>query len=207
MLLTFSAMLAFAVIHSLTAMPRWKIFIARRVGQRNYEGLYRLVYNLFSAVLILPITAYVFLGGDVLISIPPRLHTVMAILQGLGLLGGAIALLQIDMWRFAGIRQALAWLRGNHLPLPEEALKTNGMFGIVRHPLYLFALIILWTTFPLTDRLFVYNLMASVYFVIGARFEEQRMLREYGQRYRAYRNRVPAFVPFLRTFTRPLTDT
>jgi len=207
MLLTFSAMLAFAVIHSLTATPGWKAFVARRVGQRNYEGLYRLLYNLFSAVLILPITAYAFLSGEVLISIPPWLDTVMAILQVLGLLGGAMALLQIDVWRFAGVRQAAAWLRGNQLPLPDEALKTDGMFGIVRHPLYFFALVILWTTFPLTDRLFVYNLMATLYFVIGARFEERRMLREYGERYRTYCDRVPAFIPFSRMFTRPLTDT
>lgn len=190
-------MLAFAVVHSLTADRQVKSWVASIFGQRAYEGWYRLIYNGLSFIMIMPITAYVFLGGDVIFLPPDWLKPVLLILQLIGLIGAGVSLLQIDLLRFVGLRQLYAWATDQPLPLASEKLQTNGIYRYVRHPLYLFSLMILWTTVPLTDRILVYNIAATLYFVIGGLWiEEQRMVQYYGDEYLAYRKKVPALVPF-----------
>ena len=39
-------------------------------------------------------------------------------------------------------------------------------------------------------------LWASAYFWLGSRYEERRLVARYGDAYRDYRNRVPAFIPW-----------
>ncbi|MCA9891511.1 MAG: isoprenylcysteine carboxylmethyltransferase family protein [Anaerolineae bacterium] len=193
----FITMVAFAIIHSLTADARFKAWVAATFGQRAYEGWYRLIYNALSFVMIMPITAYVFLGGDVLFQPSDSLRPIFLILQAIGLAGAGFSLLQIDLLRFVGLKQVYAWATGKALPLAAEKLQTDGIYRYVRHPLYLFSLMILWTTVPMTDRIFVYNMAATLYFFIGGLWlEEKRMLHFYGDDYASYRERVPALVPF-----------
>ena len=65
----------------------------------------------------------------------------------------------------------------------------------IRHPLYSGLFLVLWghaqTEFALATALW-----GSVYLVIGAGFEERRLIDRYGDAYRTYRARVPAFVPW-----------
>lgn len=195
--LIFLTMLAFAVVHSLTADRRVKTWVASTFGQRAYEGWYRLIYNGLSFFMIMPITAYVFLGGDVIFLPPDWLKPVLLILQLIGLIGAGVSLLQIDLLRFVGLRQLYAWATQQPLPLANETLQTGGIYRYIRHPLYLFSLMILWTTVPLTDRILVYNIAATLYFIIGGLWiEEQRMVHFYGDEYLAYRKKVPALIPF-----------
>lgn len=190
-------MLAFAVIHSLTADHRFKSWVASTMGQRAYEGWYRIIYNGLSFFMIMPITAYVFLGGEVVFLPPDWLRPVFLILQLIGLVGAGVSLLQVDLMRFVGLKQLYAWATHRPLPLEKEMLQTDGIYRYVRHPMYLFSLMILWATVPLTDRVLVYNIAATLYFLIGGLWiEEQRMMQYYGDAYVVYRKKVPALVPF-----------
>jgi protein-S-isoprenylcysteine O-methyltransferase Ste14 len=42
---------------------------------------------------------------------------------------------------------------------------------------------------------FIFNVMASVYFTVGSRLEERKLLVYYGERYRSYMQRVPGLFP------------
>jgi protein-S-isoprenylcysteine O-methyltransferase Ste14 len=46
-----------------------------------------------------------------------------------------------------------------------------------------------------TWNLLAFNLAAALYFVIGAVFEERKLVREFGQAYVEYRQRTPMLVP------------
>ncbi|MCU0511593.1 MAG: DUF1295 domain-containing protein [Anaerolineae bacterium] len=195
MLTILAGMLVFALLHSLTADARCKAWVMQRSGERAYHGFYRLAYNALSVLLLAPVALAAWSDSRVLYSVPPAFTGVLALLQLTGSLGLVLALLQIDLLRFAGVRQAVAYLRGQPLPLPPEALQTGGLYALVRHPLYLFALLALWCLSPMTETLFWFNSAATLYFIVGSWLEEQRMLRDFGAEYRAYQQRVPWMLP------------
>lgn len=107
-----------------------------------------------------------------------------------GLVVIAVALTGYDRGRFLGTAQ----LRSPDAA-PDEGLKTGGLLRYVRHPLYSGLFLVLWghaqTEFALATALW-----GSLYLLIGARYEEQRLIDRYGEAYVAYRARVPAFIPW-----------
>lgn len=191
-------MLVFALSHSLTADPKVKSWIQQRMGERAYQGWYRFLYNLVSVVVLAPIMLHIWLSGKVIYSVPAEIETVFYVLQLIGSIGLVVSLLQIDVLRFAGIRQIIAYFRGDPLPLPPEKLQTGGLYRLVRHPLYLFSLMSLWFISPMTDTMLIFNIAATLYFVFGSLIEERRMLRYFGDEYRAYQAQVAWLIPFLR---------
>ena len=50
-------MVFFGVVHSLTAGPGFKGWAQRTMGERIYQGTYRLLYNVFSVVTFAPVLA------------------------------------------------------------------------------------------------------------------------------------------------------
>ena len=66
-----------------------------------------------------------------------------------------------------------------------------------RHPLYLGGLLILWCSPVMTANLLVLYATLSVYLVIGARLEEIRLVRAFGEPYIQYQAQVPMLIPNL----------
>ena len=64
----------------------------------------------------------------------------------------------------------------------------------IRHPMYSGALLLLWFR-PMSEATLVTNLFASIYLLIGLRWEEGRLLAIYGEEYDQYRQAVPALIP------------
>ncbi|MFW5691377.1 MAG: methyltransferase family protein [Chloroflexota bacterium] len=198
-IIVLGAMLIYGLVHSILASKEAKRAFRSRFGDRAYEGLYRLSFNVFAVVSFVPIAwLVVFQEGGTIWEIPLAWEPVLLLIQGIGLLGLGVSLLQIDVMRFAGISQAWAYLTGRELPLPLEKLQKGGLYGWVRHPLYLFSLIVLWPVTSMTDSYFGFALGATIYFLIGSYYEEKRMLSTYGDSYREYRQRVPWLIPLPR---------
>ena len=189
--------LIWALLHSLTAMTRTKALVRRWMGERPYAGLYRLLYNLFAFVTILPVfyVMWTAVPRTELWSIPtPWLYGAQA-LRLVGVIGLLIALWQTDIWDFVGLRQAVRFLQGEEeMSLPPR-LVTGGMYAIVRHPLYFFSMLFLWLNPVMLLPSFLFNLLATGYFYAGSRVEERRLAAFFGERYVAYRRRVPGLFP------------
>jgi len=190
-------MLGFALLHSLTADKRVKTWIGDTFGERFRQGWYRLFYNIVSVVTLAPLFLHMASISEVIYSVPGWLNPVFRVLQIIGLIGAAISILQIDWMRFAGLRQLMAYFSGADLPLADEPLKTDGLYGFVRHPLYLFSLMLLWFSPTLTNTGLFFNIAATGYFVFGSIIEERRMIDYYGETYREYRGKVPWLIPFI----------
>lgn len=198
MWLVLLSMLIYGLVHSLLASKEAKGLFKRQVGERTFEGFYRLFFNAFAVVSFLPVAALVILAESGTVwQLDPAWEPVLLVIQAIGLLGLLISIAQIDVMRFAGIKQALAYFRGDDLPLPPEPLTTRGMYGVVRHPLYLFSLLVIWPVTSMTDTYFGFVIGATIYFLIGSIYEERRMLEAFGDTYRAYRARVPWLIPFV----------
>lgn len=193
------ALLLYGVLHSLTAAIGWKARVAAVVGERAFLGLYRLAYSIVSVVALLPILGLMSdTPGNTVWSTSGLLASVLSALRALGGFGLALALVQIDGLRFLGIKEAIAYCRGQMLPLPAERLATRGVYRLVRHPLYLFSMLALWASPVMRESQLGFTLAATIYFVVGSILEERKMALSFGAAYLAYRNAVPWLIPFVK---------
>lgn len=189
----------FAVVHSWLAGKSLKQTIRQQVGERAYFGFFRLGYNVLAIVTLAPAFWLILRQpGATIWQVEGVGRYGLLAIQIIGVIGVMISLLQIDTLRFAGIRQVLTYWRGGTLPLPDEPLKTHGIYGLVRHPLYLFSLLAIWPMATMTEALLAFNIGATLYFVLGSLVEERRLLAGFDKDYAQYRKRVPWLIPFLR---------
>lgn len=190
------SMLVFSILHSLLAGQRLKQFFRSWLGERAYYGVYRVSYNLFAAVSLLPVIwASYFLPANVIWATEGVIRPVLLCIQGVGLAGLLVSLLQIDLGRFLGWSQLCAYVSRQPLPLPPEALQQGGVYALVRHPLYLFSLMVIWPMPVMTDTILMFNLGATLYFVLGSLLEEKRLIAVFGPVYADYQRRVPWLIP------------
>jgi len=176
------------VIHSLLASLGFKSLLRRSMGD-GFMRFYRLLYNVFAVISIVPVLY-------LLASLPDRpLYQASAPWNYLMLAGQAIsalllvaAVLQTDILSFAGLRQLVEEERTGDLV-------TGGLYRSVRHPLYTFSLLILWLAPSMSLNSFVVYAGLTVYVLVGIFFEERKLLREFGQAYAQYRLETPMLIP------------
>ena len=192
-------MLIYGLFHSITAALGFKEWLQSLLGERLFLGIYRLFYSVISTLLLLPIMAYVAANpGNTVWRVDLPYTFILLIIQGLGALGLLISILQIDGMRFLGLRQFFAYLNGDPLPLPAEPLQKLGVYGLVRHPLYLFSMMALWSTPIMTEASFGFVLGISLYFIFGSLWEEHKLRQLFGETYSEYQKEVPWLIPFIK---------
>lgn len=184
---TFIILLSLAlwgVVHSILASHFAKDIFRSR--------FYRLAYNFFAVISFTPILyLLVILEDQPLYQIPTPWSFVLRSGQALSALLLLIAVLQTDTLSFIGLRQLFE----------EEkpgGLVTRGLYRVVRHPLYLFSLLFLWLSPSMSVNSLVFNIGVTLYFVIGAYFEERKLLRDFGEAYAEYKRQTPFLIPGLK---------
>lgn len=109
---------------------------------------------------------------------------------------------------FVGAEYVVQGWRAIHGATQEDKLKTDGIYAKVRHPQYTGLFIIIFgegiVHWPTIVSVIAFPVIVIAYTML-ARREERQMLEKFGDAYREYAQRVPAFIPrFGRT--RPLED-
>jgi protein-S-isoprenylcysteine O-methyltransferase Ste14 len=194
-----TALLLYGAFHSATASTACKARAAGLVGERASLGLYRLSYSIVSVLTLLPVLSLMAVRpGQTVWNLEGTTADLLLAVRGMAGVGLTMALLQIDPLRFLGIKEAIAYFRGRELPLPPEQLATRGVYRLVRHPLYLFSLIALWSSAVMTESALGFCLGATLYFSLGSILEERKMTRAFGPDYIAYRKEVPWLIPFVK---------
>jgi methanethiol S-methyltransferase len=193
------AWVLYGALHSLLASSSAKALAERwlGVGVRRY---YRLFYNVVVTLTLLPLLDLVILSPDLEISriTFPWLALTLLVegVSGLGLLAGV---LQTGALRFLGLAQ----ITGSADFGGPSKLEIRGLYRYVRHPLYLFGLLIIWLLPLMTWNILAFNLGATLYILVGIQFEERKLLKEFGQAYADYQRRVPMLIPWTRTGSHP----
>lgn len=89
-----------------------------------------------------------------------------------------------------------ALFRGVHPRFPD--MPTHGLFRLVRQPIYVAFALTLWTVPVWTPDQLAVALGYTGYCVVAPRFKERRFERLFGERFAAYRARVPYWLPYPR---------
>ncbi|HEY6359194.1 MAG TPA: DUF1295 domain-containing protein [Vicinamibacterales bacterium] len=105
-----------------------------------------------------------------------------------------VAARQLGMLRLAGVRQVLAASD----PDGAVTLDDAGLYGFVRHPIYLAWLVLVWAAPVMTDTRAAFAALSSAYLVVAVPFEERDLRRLFGSAYTDYSRRVRwRMVPFV----------
>ncbi|HOW57924.1 MAG TPA: isoprenylcysteine carboxylmethyltransferase family protein [Smithellaceae bacterium] len=202
-LITLAALwLLFCFMHSaLISIP----FI-NRLKQKtgNYYRFYRLFYNIFSLVTLIPVLLYA-----ASIKQPPffvwdgYLLAVKYLLFGTGILCFVTGARHYSLGQFSGLAQIRE--ETNHgLMNKNGGLSTNGILGVVRHPFYAGIFPLIWSH-DLDITVLITNVILSIYVIIGTLLEERKLIAEFGDAYREYQQRVSMLFP-VQYFGRKITS-
>jgi len=181
----------FAAQHSLTVSDPLKNLLIRIMGERAFAGRFRLLFTLWNLLLFFLLLFYWRgLPDRALFTPAPILTGALHGTQILGLWVLYRAGKKIDLLHFIGVRQWKELRRCR--PLPAERLLTTGIYGRVRHPIYLGSILVLWGEPHLlkTANGLLFVILITAYFVIGSTLEERRMVRQFGEEYRRYRKKA-----------------
>ena len=168
----------FALHHSLMARTGAKAWITRTVPAELERSLYVWVASLlFIAVCWfwqpLPGVAWAIDG-------PWR--WVMWFLVATGVSMTARAASAIGVWELAGVRVPSA-------DRPVE-FKVTGLFGFVRHPIYLAWILMVFGMQRMTYSRLLFAAISTAYLVAAIPWEEASLVEAFGEKYRAYQRQV-----------------
>jgi methanethiol S-methyltransferase len=184
----FLAWFAYFALHSLLSASATKAWVDR-LWPRLMPS-YRLVFNLTSIVTLLPVLWLVYgTEGNWLWQ-----------WKGIwGWIANGVALVALlfffastrayDMNEFLGLHQFKT--QDNNV---VQTFTLSIFHRFVRHPWYCFALVLIWTR-DLTAPLLVSAIAITLYFFIGSKLEERKLLAIYGEKYRRYMKKVPGLIP------------
>lgn len=180
--------LAYSVLHSWLASKAAKDIARRLIGESATARVYRLFFNLVGIVTLYPILVITLSFPDQqLYVLQGFFGDIFSIVQIIGVLLVVLAIEKTGIGEFVGVQQLLG--RGS------APLATSGPYAWVRHPLYLGTMLVLWFNPSMTVNWAAFSLGASLYFVVGAIYEERSMETYFGKEYIAYKAKTPMFIP------------
>jgi len=179
------------VVHSIMASVGFKNLLRYTLGNGLMRA-YRLFYNVFSVISFAPILYLMVIMPDHgLYQIPSPWNYLMLAGQGISVIFLFVAVLQTNILFFIGLRQLIEEEK-------DGKLITSGFYRYIRHPLYMFGLLILWLSPSVTVNSFVVYVLLTIYILVGAFFEERKLIREFGQAYVDYKASTPMLIPGLK---------
>ncbi len=192
----------FALLHSTLVSVRFQTRIEGRIGKDLMLAFYRLAFTVASGVALVALRLVVHhLPSRTLYATSGSLSWAVRSVQviGLGLL--LLSARHMDFLKFIGLRQAAHFLlRGDGseelLPFREQELDTSRMYGLVRHPQYLSALVMIWAAPTMSLTRLALALNVTLYFCVGSCLEERRLVTRFGQEYVRYQQQVPRIFPW-----------
>ena len=182
--------LLFFAQHSIMVRRRFRLWLTRIVRIEFHGALYASA----SGACLLALALCWQPAGDVFWRPVGPVRWVMILLfltAGAGTWWGTRALGTFDALGIKSARQAIDKKRaGTAIPFT-----IRGPYRWVRHPLYFFSLIIIWTGPVFTPDRLLHNLLWTIWIVIGTRLEEHDLADCFGEAYRRYQQMVPMLLP------------
>lgn len=156
----------------------------------NLSRYYRLSYTIIVTILLGFILWYQYsIQSPLLWNIPLiKLPAILLLIFP----GIVVALISLKKYFFL-----LSGIRSVFQKAPAHELKLSGIHRFVRHPLYSGTIIVVWgffLLFPYLNNLIAVMLL-TLYVLVGIRFEEKKLIAEFGDQYIEYIKNVPALLP------------
>lgn len=156
----------------------------------HYQGA---IYTLASGVALLVFVTFWQNSDTILLEAEEPFRFFLRVLFFLSILGmfwGLYALRAIDMF---GLKPILKHIFT--MPTRESSFTVRGPYRWVRHPLYLFMIVLFWCCPVLTADRLLFNILWTIWVVLATVLEERDLTNDFGDAYRDYRAKVPMLLP------------
>ena len=156
----------------------------------HYQGA---MYTVVSGFILLVFVAF-WQGSDIILfeinGLPGVVMRAFYFLSILGICWGMWALRSIDMFGLDPILKNLQAKPSSSIPFT-----IRGPYCWVRHPLYLFMIVLFWSCPLLTADRLLFNILWTIWIVIATILEERDLVDDFGDAYRDYQATVSMLVP------------
>ncbi len=184
------AWLSYAAIHSLLASLPIKHWATQHIP--SIMAWYRLAFNTFAALLLIPVFyCWNQAEGPLLWAWTGPAAWVADGIALLAIISFLVSTRYYDTAEFMGFRQ---WRERNHSVEDQETFQVSPFHRFVRHPWYSFAIVIIWTRDMDLASLISMSII-TLYFALGSRLEERKLVQYHGEVYRRYQQAVPGLLP------------
>lgn len=177
----------FAFHHSLFARSG----LRQRIGNA-FPTLERSLYVWVASILLVLVCALWRPVPGVLWRVEGAASAVVLVLQVVGIVLSVVSAAAIDIWELAGVRQIYPATPapGAQASASTAEFKITGLYGVVRHPIYLGWFLIVWAVGTMTGTRLVFAIVSSAYVLIAIPFEERSLSATTHGAYERYRQRV-----------------
>lgn len=190
LLVNTALLLLFALQHSGMARPGfkrwWTRFVPKPVERSTYvllaSGSLILLYALWQ-----PMPQLVWSVEE------PIVRTLLWAVFVTGWTTVLLSTFMIGHMDLFGLRQV--WLHLKQRVRPADRFRTPALYRVVRHPIMLGFFLAFWGAPDMSVGHLVFALATTGYILIAVRLEERDLIAHFGDVYRRYRERVPAFFP------------
>jgi methanethiol S-methyltransferase len=180
--------ISYCVLHSILASVGIKKRMQTALG-KTYKH-YRLGYTIFAFVTLAGILWYQLSMPTIRLYKPSFLIVILGYLIAVTGFGIMLTCIKKYFMSLSGLRSLL-----QETVHPE--LIISGIHRHVRHPLYFGTFLFIWGLAVLAPylSLIIANAIITIYTVIAIRFEEEKLVAEFGDAYRNYQKSVPKLIP------------
>jgi methanethiol S-methyltransferase len=184
---------AWCFLHSAMISISVTEYLKRRLGPAF--RFYRLFYNVVAVITLVPVVVFAdSVRIQPIFSWDGYLRIVQVVLLGTAALLFFLGARHYDARQLLGIKQIQEGTSGKAITASGK-LDTSGILGMIRHPWYAGGILLVWAR-PLDVSVIIVNIILTAYLIIGTVLEEKKLVREFGDEYRAYQARVSTFIPY-----------
>jgi protein-S-isoprenylcysteine O-methyltransferase Ste14 len=181
-------LLLWGMQHSVMARPAFKTKFMSLLPESAERSTY-----VWTSGLCLALIALYWRGNTEVVWNVDPLETPLRVLSLVGWGLTVWATFQIDHFDLFGLKKPFAALSGK--PPGSKQFVTPFLYRHMRHPIQTGVLLGMWLQSYMTLGQLLLTLGMTFYVFIGLYFEEKDLVREFGNRYRAYMQQVPRLFP------------
>jgi protein-S-isoprenylcysteine O-methyltransferase Ste14 len=168
-------------------------YLIKRLGT-EYR-FYRLFFNVVAALTLIPVVLFASSARtEPIFSWDGYMRIIQVILIGISALLFLLGARRYDARQFIGLKQIRDGTSNKAITHAGE-LDTSGVLAVTRHPWYLASILTIWAR-PLDISAILVNVILTCYLIAGTYLEERKLVREFGDQYRAYQKRVSILIPY-----------
>jgi protein-S-isoprenylcysteine O-methyltransferase Ste14 len=181
--------LLFFIQHSVMIRKPFREKIGRFLPEAYFSAVFAIASGIVLLIVILfwQKTVYSFADADGVFYWVLRLLFLVAV--G-GFYWGSSALGFFDPFGRRAIKKHLRSSKSEPMPFTVK-----GPYRWVRHPLYFFTLVMIWSCPHLTADRLLFNVLWTIWLVVGSIFEERDLVSAFGNEYREHQLKVPMLIP------------
>ena len=193
LLINISLVMLFALQHSIMARQSFKEFIRKFIPEAAERSTYVLISGFFLSLICIYWQAI----DGYLWQVDNQVGQVILIcIYCFGWTFSTISSFIINHFELFGLEQV--YLNLKNKVGTEDEFVDNSLYKVIRHPIQLGTLIGIWATPNMSYTHLMLSVTFTIYIFVGLHFEEKDLIKTFGEKYKAYQERVSMIIPFMK---------